>query len=269
MAPATEPDRALRAARFLAEGHARLAPFAPIPADCAPGSTEEAYRVQDAFQDLMAAQLGGIAGYKIALTTPVMQQMVGYGEPIPGAIFAHTVHRSPAGVTARSFTHLGIECELAVRLGDGLPAASAPYTREQVSDAVAAVIPAFELVDDRQVDYSTFANSILSFIGDNAWNAGAVLGDPVDDWRHLDLAALHGVMTINGQAVGEGHGRDVMGHPLDALAWLANALAARGKSLAAGMLVMTGSIIATKFVAPGDEVVFRLGAMDGVRVSVR
>lgn len=263
-----DSDRVERAARFLAEGHARLAPFEPVPADCAPVSAEEAYRVQDAFQRIMAECLGEVAGYKIALTTRVMQQMVGYGEPIPGAVFAGTVHHSPATVTASRYTHLGIECELAVRLGAGLPAAAAPYTRDGVAPAVAAVMPAFELVDDRLVDYSAFAASILSFIGDNAWNAGVVLGVPHTEWRELDLAALHGVMAVNGETVGEGDGRDVMGHPLDALAWLANALAARDKALAENMLVMTGSIIATRFVTPGDTVSFRLGAMDEVSVTV-
>lgn len=37
-------------------------------------------------------------------------------------------------------------------------------------------MPAFELVDDRRMDYSRFAANILSFIADNAWNAGVVLG---------------------------------------------------------------------------------------------
>ena len=64
-------------------------------------------------------------------------------------------------------------------------------------------------------------------------------------------------MRINGEVVGEGDGRDVLGHPLDALAWLASTLAAQGKSLTQGMVVMTGSVVATKFCESG-----RQGAVD-------
>jgi 2-keto-4-pentenoate hydratase len=262
-----EPD-AVRAARFLAEGHARLAPFEPVPQIFAPRTIQQAFAAQDALQAIMTDTLGPVAGWKIALTTRVMQQMVGWHEPVPGAVFARTVHRSPAQVHAERFTHLGIECELAVRLGADLPAHGAPYDRDAVAAAVAAVMPAFELVDDRRVDYSRFAANILSFVADNAWNAGVVLGAPVTDWHTLDLASLHGVLSVNGEPEGEGHGRDVMGHPLDALTWLANALAARGRGLAAGMLIMTGSIVATRFVAAGDEAAFRLGALGEVHASI-
>lgn len=269
MPPAADGERIERAARFLAASRERLEPFTPVPDAFAPRDAGEAYQVQHALQRLMGPRLGGVAGYKVALTTPVMQQMVGYGEPVPGAVFAATVHRSPSTVVAAEHTHLGIECELGVRLAKDLPAAGAPYDRDDAAGAVAAVMPAFELVDDRLVDYAHFAEHILSFIGDNAWNAGVVLGTPVTAWQAMDLAALHGVMSINGRDVGAGDGRDVMGHPLDALAWLANALAARGGVLSAGMLVMTGSIIATKFVQPGDAACFTLGEMAPVHVDVR
>ena len=69
--------------------------------------------------------------------------------------------------------------------------------------------------------------------------------------------------------VAEGVGADVMGHPLDALAWLANQQAGRGQPLRAGMLVMTGSIIATRFVAVGDSVRFRVAGMPEVHVDIQ
>jgi 2-keto-4-pentenoate hydratase len=75
-------------------------------------------------------------------------------------------------------------------------------------------------------------------------------------------------MTINGEPAGEGYGRDVLGHPLDALAWLANALAERGRSLAAGMIVMTGSIVSTKFLNPGDEAAFTFEGLGQIGLTV-
>jgi len=157
---------------------------------------------------------------------------------------------------------------VAVQLGVDLPAAKAPYSRDLFTDAVAAVIPAFELVDDRQADYAQLAAHVLSLIADNAWNAGVVLGPALRGWHSLDLAAARGVMKLNGVAAGEGFGRDVMGHPLEALVWLANTLAQRGKGLTQGMIVMTGSIVATRFVGAGDVAVFAVEGLGEVRLDV-
>jgi 2-oxo-3-hexenedioate decarboxylase/2-keto-4-pentenoate hydratase len=149
-----------------------------------------------------------------------------------------------------------------------LPTTPAPYSREQVAEAVAAVMPAFELVDDRQADYAQLASLALTLIADNAWNAGIVLGSPLRDWHSLDLAAARAVMLVNGAVVGAGHGRDVMGHPFEALAWLANMLAQRGKNLRQGMIVMTGSIVATTFVQPGDAACVTVKGLGEVRLRV-
>ena len=75
-------------------------------------------------------------------------------------------------------------------------------------------------------------------------------------------------MRINGEVVGEGDGRDVLGHPLDALAWLASTLAAQGKALSQGMVVMTGSVVATKFVSQGDRVQLAMDGLGEVELSI-
>ena len=93
-----------------------------------------------------------------------------------------------------------------------------------------------------------------SLIADDFFSAGAVVGVPVTAWRDLDLAALGGVMTINGVEVGAGTSADVMGHPFEALTWLANHAAATGPPLRAGDVVLTGSIVETRWVEPGDVV---------------
>ena len=263
-----DEDLSQRAARFLWEEHRARKPFEPIPAPFAPCTVDEAYAVQEGFHTRMSAVHGPVAGYKIALTTPVMQQMVGFHAPIAGAILGGTVYSSPVTLRHTDYVRLGIECEIAVELGMSLPAAKAPYSRGLVTDAVAAVMPAFEVVDDRQADYTLLAAHVLSLIADNAWNAGVVLGSPLREWHGLNLAAARGVMVLNGVAVGEGRGRDVMGHPFDALVWLINTLARRGKSLAQGMIVMTGSIVTTRFVNAGDAVSFSMDGLGEVRLGV-
>ena len=84
----------------------------------------------------------------------------------------------------------------------------------------------------------------------------------------IDLAALKGMAFINDNNVGEGHGRDVMGNPLDALAWIANNLAARGLGLWRGDVVITGSLVTSKFPKAGDRVRFDACELGTVELSV-
>jgi 2-oxo-3-hexenedioate decarboxylase/2-keto-4-pentenoate hydratase len=111
---------------------------------------------------------------------------------------------------------------------------------------------AIEVVDDRYEDYKALDTPTL--IADDFFNAGCVVGRDAENWRELDLTRLTGRMRINGREVGTGKGGDILGHPLNALAWLANALAVRGRMLTAGELVLLGSVVETRWVAAGDLV---------------
>ena len=265
----SDEGRIQRAARFLFEERQAYRRFRPIPDTLAPRTVDEAYAVQAALNTLLAGMLGPVAGYKIALTTAVMQQRVGLHEPIAGAIFAKTIHQAPSTLHSTDHVRLGIDSEIAFQLGADLPADMAPYSRASVADAVAAAMVAFEPFDDRLADVSKHSALALSLIADNVGNAGMVLGPPVSDWRKLDLAAAHGQLVMNGALMGEGRGRDVMGHPLEALVWLANLLATRGTSLTRGMVVTTGTLVALQFLKPGDSASWSVDGLGeaGLRVS--
>lgn len=258
------------AARLLFDAHERRSRFAPLPEEFAPRNTEEAYAIQDDFVALRAEKLGAIAGYKIALSSREMQRFVGVKEPQAGVMLESTLHHIPVTgvpvhVRAADYVHLIVEFEIAVQMAADLPAADAPYSRGHVGAFVGAVMPAIELVDDRDADYSQLARHPLELIADNAWNEGAVLGAPIEDWHGIDLAALRGVAAINGKVVGEGFGAAAMDHPLKAAAWIANHLAAHGRGLVYRDVVITGSLITSKSVQPGDLVRFeveRLGAVE-------
>ncbi len=233
-----------------------------------PRSVAEAYLVQDEFVALKSRACGPAIGHKIALTTPAMRAMVGLSDSIGGVLHAKQVVRAPANVSAADYGRLIVEFEIAVQLAADLLPGSSPHTRESVANAVGAVMPAFELADDRDADYTGLSSNVLGLVADNAWNEGAVLGTPVEDWRGIDLAGLHGVATINGEKVGEGYGRDAMGHPFEALAWVANNLAKREKHLRAGQFVITGSLVTSKFPKPGDVIGFDLGELGSIELRV-
>ncbi len=227
-------------------------PLPALPPRVRPQDEREAYAVQEALHVLLEPDLGTVCGHKIGCTTPVMQSFLRIPNPCAGGVFASTVYRSPARVAHAQYLHVGVECEMAVRLGQDLPASDIAYTRASVADAVVEIMAGMEIVDDRYVDYKSLDTPTL--IADDFFDAGCVLGEPVRDWRALDLTALSGATWINGVEVGLGRGADVMGHPFEALAWLANNLSRRGRGLKAGEFVFTGSVVETKWVARGDRV---------------
>jgi 2-keto-4-pentenoate hydratase len=260
--------QAAAAAEYLFRAHERRERFTPLPAELAPRTESEAYAVQDAFVALRAQKLGAIVGYKIALTSAEMRRFVGVDTPMAGVMLESTLHRSPARVRAADYVRLIVEFEVAVQIAEDLPAADKPFSRERVAMSVGALMPALELADDRNADYKQLAKHPLELIADNCWNEGAVLGTPIEDWKGIDLAAVRGVATINGNKVGEGRGADAMGHPLDAVAWLADHLASIGRGLLRGDVVITGSIVTTKNVTAGDFVLFALEELGTVELRV-
>ena len=262
------PTRAERAARILLDAHRRRAPFTTLPPEVTPHSADAAYDIQDALVARKSDSCGPVAGWKIALTTPQMRAMVGVNDSIGGTLHRDQVQSSPGRVRAADYVHLIVEFEVGIQLAEDLPAADAPYTRERVAQAVGAVMPALEIADDWNADYKTLSQHALLLAADNAWNEGAVLGEPVSAWQGIDLAAIRGVATINGKVVGEGFGRDAMGHPLESLAWVANHLAHRGRGLWRGAVVITGSLVTSKFPVAGDQIRFELEALGAVELKV-
>lgn len=255
------------AARLLSAHEARER-FSPLPAELAPRSAEDGYAIQDAYVALRAHRLGAIAGYKVALSSKEMQRFVGVDAPQAGVLLESTLHRSPARVRAADYVRLIVEFEIAVQLAVDLPVADAPFSRSRIAASVRAVMPAIELADDRDADYQQLARHPFELIADNAWSEGAVLGAPVSEWKALDLATLRGVASINGQVVGEGVGAAALGHPLDAVAWVANHLAAHGRGLVFRDVVITGSMITSKAVKPGDHVRFSVQSLGEVELRV-
>jgi len=248
-----QPSSEIAAARLIADHRLARKPLRNLAPDVRPADEAQAYRTQDALHEILAgAGFGPVAGHKIGCTTKVMQAFLRIPNPCAGGVFAGTVWTSPATIPHADFVRVGVECEIAVRLGADLDAAQAPFTAERVAHAVEALMAGMEIVDDRYIDYKSLDTPTL--IADDFFDAGCVLGQPLEDWRRLDLTALTGVTRINGVEVGRGRSQDVMGHPFEALAWLANSVARRGKGLRAGEFVFTGSVVETKWVNRGDHV---------------
>lgn len=264
---------AITAARALVEEHRRGATFRPFAATFGIACVADAYAVQREYVRLEMRERGtGVAGYKVGLTARRMQQMCGIDSPIAGVVLRDRVYASGVHLNAAAYGRVGLEFEIAVRLGRDLAldgdaparAPAAPAVIAAVAEAVDAVCPAIEIIDDRRADYAGL--EILSLIADNAWNAGIVLGPFARIWP--DLAALAGTIAADGTIIDRGSGRDVLGHPLQSVAWLAGHLAETGTTLRAGDVVMTGNLATTKFPERRSDYRFDLLGLGAVEVSI-
>ena len=248
-----QADATLRAAGLLARARLARQRFAGLPEDCRPADLAAAYAVQDALhRRLAAAGWGALAGHKIGCTTPVMQRFLGIDHPCAGGVFAPTVRHARRRVPPRRFLHVGVECEIAVRLARDLPAAGAPYHRAGVAAAVGACMAAIEAVDDRYEDYRALDTPTL--VADDFFNAGCVLGDAGEGWRALDLAAS---ARPHDDQRGRGRRRQGRRHsrPPARGARLAGQRARlTRRSLRAGEFVLLGSVVETRWVEEGDVV---------------
>jgi 2-oxo-3-hexenedioate decarboxylase/2-keto-4-pentenoate hydratase len=251
---------AARAAEHIVNLRLKHRILSGLPAAWRPTTMTEGYLIQGfAHRYLIAAGYGPVAGYKIGCTTPVMRRKLGIDHPCAGAIFGSQCHEGRADLLLADFHKPFVECEIALRLGADLPADDAPASVEALAGAVDCCMAAIELVDDRYEDAAALGPAILT--ADDFYCGGCVLGPAISDWRRLDLAAARGRILINGEVKGEGVGADVMGHPLNAVAWLMLNLRARGESLRAGQVVLTGSFVRSEQVTKGDQVTI---AIDGL-----
>jgi 2-keto-4-pentenoate hydratase len=180
-------------------------------------------------------------------------------------VFAKGVHDSGTRLRHGDYVRVGVECEIAVRLARNLAPSEAPFTAEWMMEAIEAYHPAIEIVDDRYVKWETMGAPTL--VADDFFAAGCVLGNAVMRTKAPDLLKVNGRAMINGEEAGRGTGADVLGHPHNALAWLANHLADEGKGLHAGQIVLTGSLVKTVWLSAGDRVKMELDGLGTVEAK--
>lgn len=207
------------------------------PLAAAPGTVDEGY----ALQHEMARRAGALppAGFKIGATARRMQEYLGLPGPAAGFMPAASLLANGARVAWGDFVEPGVECELAVRLARDLPVG--PCTQEAARAAVGEVFAAIEIVENRYVDLKAFGTPAM--IADQVFHAAAVTGAPRAGWQDADLGAVRGRISVDGAVRDEGRGRDLLGHPFNALAWLAASGAAQAfGGLKAGQVVLLGSV---------------------------
>jgi 2-keto-4-pentenoate hydratase len=190
----------------------------------------------------LAQQLGSRpVGYKAGLTNPAVQKRFNTDGPVWGRLYESMLLRDGATVDAQFGINPLYEADLVVRVrDDGINDATTP---EQVLRHIDQVIPFIELPD-----LVVQAPGRLNGAAIAAINVGArlgVLGTPIPVQRTAAFSdALRDMVVLvkaNGAEVDRGKGSDVLGHPLNAVVWLAQDLRAQGMALKRGDLISLGS----------------------------
>jgi 2-keto-4-pentenoate hydratase len=207
----------------------------------------QAYAIQGAWLDLKLARGARIIGRKIGLTSRAMQALLGIDQPDYGFLLDSMAVASGNTLSRTDFLLPRIEPEIAFWLARDLKGPG--ISVDTVLAATRGVSPALELVDSRIANWQI---KLPDTIADNASSARVIVSEHIVPLDGLDLAAEAVMLTCNGVEVGSGTAAAVLGHPAEAVAWLANKLAEYDIALMAGQLILPGAMCAAATVAAGE-----------------
>ncbi|SEM99946.1 fumarylacetoacetate hydrolase family protein [Bradyrhizobium sp. OK095] len=227
-----------------------------------PQSRADGYAIQAALE---TQSLGKLFGWKIAATSESGQKHINVAGPLAGRIMTDTLI-ADGGTASMSGNEMRVgEPEFAFRMGRDLPPRAAPYAVDEVLAAVDSLHPAIEIPDSRFSDFAGAGEAQL--IADNACAHLFVLGTATSaNWRAMDLVEERPQITLRGQHY-LGHGKNVLGDPRIALAWLANELRGLGTTLRAGEVVTTGTCHPPLPIQAGDRFAVDFGVLGKVSVG--
>jgi 2-keto-4-pentenoate hydratase len=227
-----------------------------------PRTRAEGYAIQAALESQSKARL---FGWKIAATSEAGQKHINVRGPMAGRIMSDTVI-ADGGTAPMTGNEMRVgEPEFAFRMGRDLPPRTRPYRVDEVLAAVDSLHPAIEIPDSRFADFVSAGEAQL--VADNACAHLFVLGAPTTaDWRARDLIEERPEITLRGQRY-VGHGKNVLGDPRAALAWLANELSGLGITLRAGQVVTTGTCHPPLPIQAGDHLAADFGVLGKVSVG--
>lgn len=235
-----------------------------LPAGLKPATRAEGYAIQ-ACLDRRSAQPR--FGWKIAATSTAGQRHIGVDGPLAGRILAERVRPDGARASIAKNRMRVAEPEFAFRLGRALPPRDAPYTTEDVMEAVETLHLAIELPDSRFADFAKVGGPTL--IADNACAHELLVGRAVAaDWRALDLARHTVKAHIRGKGERDGIGANVLGDPRIAMTWIANELSRQGVTLERGETVTTGTCMVPIEIVEGDHIQADFGVLGTISVEI-
>ncbi len=220
-----------------------------------------AYAIQDALTAAREASGVRRVGWKLGITSPVKQRVMGIAHPLFGRIFADGERPDGEPALIDHFIAPRTEPELAICLATAIDAS---MDHAALARAVAWIAPALEITDSR---YRSGTRTAVELVADNTSSAGFVIGPRTAAGDAPPYDALATELLRNGDVAQRGSTSDVLDHPLNALAALATHLAARGARAQAGDIVLSGAITDAIPVALGDTIEARIAGLGSARIA--
>lgn len=252
------------AADRLVEARQQAIPCPPVRELLPDGDLEDGYAVQQLVHDRTSGGRRRV-GRKIGLTSEAVQRQMGVATPDLGVLFADMAYGDAEPIPFERLLQPRIEAEVAFVLGTDLP--ERPVTTADVLRAVDFVVAAIEVCDSRIADWDI---SLFDTVADNASSGVFVTGATPRSLRDIDdLRGCEMTVTCDGTTISAGTGAACMGHPVNAVVWLANAVAERGEPLEAGEIVLSGSLGPLVAVRPGTTYVATITGLGSVRAAFR
>ncbi|MEE6165835.1 MULTISPECIES: 2-keto-4-pentenoate hydratase [unclassified Mycolicibacterium] len=250
------------AAKILLDAEATRTDRHPITDDWPALDLETAYRVQAALIADKVAHGEKIVGVKLGLTSAAKQRRMGISSPLTAWLTDGMVLEPGVPLTISDLIHPRVEPEIVFVLDKRLEGPG--VTRESALAAVGSVYAGLEVIDSR---YTAFKFTLPDVVADNASSAKFVIGQVEYGPAELDLALESCALSVDGSVVDSATGAAVQGHPAEALALAANALAERGIALEAGWIVLTGGMTDAVFINPGTEVTAEFTHLGSVTIA--
>jgi 2-keto-4-pentenoate hydratase len=252
---------ALRALAEHLEGARIRAVAIDPPAQLATLNLSRAYDLQDALVAVRVAAGARQSGWKLGITSPVKQRVMGIDHPLFGRTFADGERAGGERIAHASFVAPRTEPELAF----GLAGAIEPGMDGAALGALVAwVAPALEITDSR---FTPGRRTAVELVADNTSSSAYVIGPRIAAREAGELGSFATDLVLNGTVVNRGTTADVLGDPRNALLALAAHLAARDLRTRAGDVVLSGAITDAIAVAPGDVVEARLAGLGAAAVT--
>lgn len=228
---------------------------------------DDAYAVQAALMAQKIATGRRVIGWKIGLTSKVMQDALGISTPDSGVLLDDMNFADGATVPKGRFIQPRIETEIAFVMRAPL---GGEVTRAEVLTATAYVAPAIEILDTRilRVDpVSGTPRKIFDTVADNAANGGIVLGQARHAPDAVDLRWVGAIVTRDDAVVATGLGAAVLNDPVTGMIWLSRRMAQYGQRIEAGQVVLSGSFIGPVECPPSTRIHADFGPFGSVSVN--
>ncbi|HEX8496497.1 MAG TPA: fumarylacetoacetate hydrolase family protein [Actinomycetales bacterium] len=252
-----------RAAERLVEAARTHAPCPPVRDLLPDGDVGVAYAVQSAVLAPRLREGARAIGRKVGLTNPAVQRQLGVDEPDFGVLLDDMLCPQGVAVDHGRLLQPRIEAEVAFVLGADLDQPG-ELTVDTVRAAVDHAVAALEIVDSRVAGWDI---RLVDTVADNASAGLFVLGDERVPLADVEPADVTMTMTRDGEQVSAGSGRDCLGDPLAALAWLATTCRDNGVPLRAGEVVLSGSLGPVVAVGPGETFEATISGLGTVRAT--